>query len=223
MRIEDETAVRFAYTLIQPWSLGLVCKCDAIFRPVSRMYNTFGLENPLRGPGPCRCASRACYVRVCTVLWCATARPIRTRAYERCNCRTCQTGYPSTPQHQHQPPGHRLQHQTGSLHAFGREHHPSTVRSRLSLLFDPHLGLSLLLHISSLSLFLLFFLSLFLSLFLSTSPSIFCSLLLLPLSPPCAKHRHMHEHQIALTAEVTHRPGGVSFNGQLENIPIGIS
>ncbi|KZC07644.1 hypothetical protein WN55_08416, partial [Dufourea novaeangliae] len=34
--------VRFAYTLIQPWSLGLVCKCDAIFRPVSRVYNTFG-------------------------------------------------------------------------------------------------------------------------------------------------------------------------------------
>lgn len=67
-RPEEETAVRFAYTLIQPWSLGLVCKCDAIFRPVSRVYNTFGLENPLRGPGPRRCAPRACYVRVCAAL-----------------------------------------------------------------------------------------------------------------------------------------------------------
>lgn len=36
----------------------------------------------------------------------------------RCNCRTRQTGYPSAPRHQHQPPGHRLQHQTGSLHAY---------------------------------------------------------------------------------------------------------
>lgn len=63
-RWAEGTTVRFAYTLIQPWSLGLVCKCDAIFRPVSRVYNTFGLENPLRAPGPCRCAPRACYVRV---------------------------------------------------------------------------------------------------------------------------------------------------------------
>ncbi|EGI57277.1 hypothetical protein G5I_14747 [Acromyrmex echinatior] len=60
----DSRAVRFAYTLIQPWSLGLVCKCDAIFRPVSRVYNTFGLENPLRGPGPCKCVPRAC-LRAC--------------------------------------------------------------------------------------------------------------------------------------------------------------
>lgn len=39
---EKRTSVRFAYTLIQPWSLGLACKCVAIFRPVSRVYNTFG-------------------------------------------------------------------------------------------------------------------------------------------------------------------------------------
>lgn len=68
MWAEEESAVRFAYTLIQPWSLGLVCKCDAIFRPVSRVYNTFGLENPLRGPGPCRCVPCTCYVRVCAAL-----------------------------------------------------------------------------------------------------------------------------------------------------------
>ncbi|TGZ51042.1 Uncharacterized protein DBV15_00671 [Temnothorax longispinosus] len=56
-------------TLIQPWSLGLVCKCDAIFRPVSRVYNTFGLENPLRGPGPlCRSVRRpGRYVHVRTL------------------------------------------------------------------------------------------------------------------------------------------------------------
>lgn len=43
-RREETSTVRlrFAYALIQPWSLGLVCKCDAIFRPVSRVYNTFG-------------------------------------------------------------------------------------------------------------------------------------------------------------------------------------
>lgn len=133
-------AVRFAYTLIQPWSLGRVCKCDAIFRPVSRMYNTFGLENPLRGPGPRRCASRACYVRVYARRRrrrCGDGQAeIRTRAYVRCNCRTRQTGYPSAPQHQHQPPGHRLQHQTGSLHAFGREHH--ILRARVPSPFLLH-------------------------------------------------------------------------------------
>lgn len=201
----EETTVRFAYTLIQPWSLGLVCKCDAIFRPVSRVYNTFGLENPLRGPGPRRCAPRACYVRVCTARWCATASPIRTRAYVRCNCRTRQTGYPSAPQHQHQPPGHRLQHQTGSLHAFGREHHPPAVCVRPSALSPTSILTSAFLFSSTPRPFLFLFLFLFLSLslFLSISLSISRSLLL-PLLPRCAKHRDMHEHQTALTAEVTH-------------------
>lgn len=39
------------------------------------------MENPLRGPGPRRCAPRACYVCICAAPQCATAGPIRTRAY----------------------------------------------------------------------------------------------------------------------------------------------
>lgn len=216
----EETAVRFAYTLIQPWSLGLVCKCDAIFRPVSRVYNTFGLENPLRGPGPRRCAPRACYVRVCTARWCATASPIRTRAYVRCNCRTRQTGYPSAPQHQHQPPGHRLQHQTGSLHAFGREHHPPAVRPRPSLRpFSPTSILTSAFLFSSTPrpfLFLFLFFSFFPSLYLSLAPCYFRSYLVAPNTGICTNIKPR-----LLPRLHTHRPGG-AFQWTARK-PIGIS
>lgn len=92
-RTERGTAVRFAYTLIQPWSLGLVCKCVAIFRPVSRLYNTFVRSDPL----PLDTRGRRC-VRAYLV----HAQPARADTYTcvRCNCRTRQTGYPrgsSTP------------------------------------------------------------------------------------------------------------------------------
>lgn len=130
-RTERGTAVRFAYTLIQPWSLGLVCKCVAIFRPVSRLYNTFVRSDPL----PLDTRGRRC-VRAYLV----HAQPARADTYTcvRCNCRTRQTGYPrgsSTPT----PPGHRLQHQTGPLRvSSGQEHRSSVLRSRSFLLSLPH-------------------------------------------------------------------------------------
>lgn len=199
----EETAVRFAYTLIQPWSLGLVCKCDAIFRPVSRVYNTFGLENPLRGPGPRRCAPRACYVRVCTGTVVCDGQPdtytcVRTLQLQDppnrlpigSSAPTPASGTP-TPT----PNGVPARVRTGT-------HHPPAVRPRPSLRpFSPTSILTSAFLLSSTPrpfLFLLLFFF-FLSLSLSISRS-----LLLPLLPRCAKHRDMHEHQTALTAEVTH-------------------
>ena len=80
---DGETAVHFAYTLIQPWSLGLVCKCAAIFRPVSRLYNTFVGSDPLpldtRGLRCVRVCVRAC-VRAYLVNALSQLAPIRTRA-----------------------------------------------------------------------------------------------------------------------------------------------
>lgn len=127
-------------------------------------------------------------------LVCGTARPIRTRA---CAVATAGPAKPVThaaPRHQHQSSGHRLQHQTGSLRvSFGREHHPPTAVPLRAL--HPTSILSAFLFFSA----LLSFLSLFpsLRLFLSFSPPS-------PLSSPCANHRDMHDHQTALTAEVTH-------------------
>lgn len=78
------TAVRFAYTLIQPWSLGLACKCVAIFRPVSPLYNTFVrwiLCRWTRGSTQvCACCARVCPRQpapICTRACIATARPAK--------------------------------------------------------------------------------------------------------------------------------------------------
>lgn len=66
------------------------------------------------------CAAR-CVLRACNAtLVCAgqAGRPIRTRA---CAVATAGPAKPVThaaPRHQHQPPGHRLQHQTGSQRAY---------------------------------------------------------------------------------------------------------
>lgn len=75
-----KTAVRFAYTLIQPWSLGLVCKCDAIFRPVSRVYNTFGRSWRIL----CRWTrSRRCVcVRACVRASASAPRSVHVRALQ---------------------------------------------------------------------------------------------------------------------------------------------
>lgn len=122
----------------------------------------------------------------------------------RCNCRTRQTGYPSAPRHQHQPPGHRLQHQTGSLHAYRSDGNTIlrlSVRVRLFALPPTTILTFAFLFSSILRPFLCLFF--FLSLSLFSSLSIFRSLLL-PLSPPCVKHENMHNHQTVLTAKVTH-------------------
>lgn len=211
-----ETAVRFAYTLIQPWSLGLVCKCDAIFRPVSRVYNTFGwriLSSNRRAPGPSPLRTCACTPpRTWRVRVRAIARSVRERGQ-------ADTSYTCVPLQLQDPPNRlptRLFGTNTSLRdtdsntergsprararvSFGREHRPSSLRPpslSLFLLRRLHLRLSFLLSTS------FFFFLFLLLLFLSLLPSRAFPASHLPLREP--HRRDMHDHQTALTAEVTH-------------------